>query len=98
MHASCPRRSPTGLIGRSFTLLAAALVVVIASTTRDARAFFPTNVKTVSGLLGRSHEAITTNAITSFDQSTFAVTKLTSSMKQAIRDIADADANVDQDQ
>jgi hypothetical protein len=83
--------------GRVRVLLVAVVVLIVVGS-RSVRAFFPTNLKTLGGLLGRSHEQITTDAITSFDQSTFSVTTLTSSMKQAIQDIADANALVDKDQ
>jgi len=80
------------------TVCIVVILLLSAIGTDKALAFFPTNLKTLGGLLGRSHEHITTDAITSFDQSTFGATTLTSSMKQAIQDIVDANALVDQDQ
>ena len=66
--------------------------------TEAARAFFPTNVLAVGGLLGRSHVRITSDAIEEIDAEFFALPKLTKSMKKAIEQIADANAEVDQDQ
>src|SRR5579864_1656384 len=85
------RPSKTSFLRPVVVLLIVAIAVVLVTGDRDVLAFFPTNLKTLGGLLGRSHEQITTDAITSFDQSTFSATTLTSSMKHAIQDIVDAD-------
>src|SRR4029079_8800525 len=44
------------------------------------------------------HQSITTDAIKEIDAEFFGITKLTKPMKKAIEQIADADAEVDQDQ
>ena len=62
------------------------------------QAFFPTNLHTVGGLLGKSHTKMTDEAITELDQEFFGITKLTKSMKKAKEQIADANAEVDEDQ
>jgi hypothetical protein len=95
-----PDRSPSksGLSRRIVVLLITVIAVLFVAEDRDVLAFFPTNLKTLYGFLGRSHEQITTDAVTAFDQSTFGATTLTSSMKQAIQDIIDANALVDKDQ
>jgi len=62
------------------------------------RAFFPTNLRTIGGLLGKSHEKITDEAITELDREFFGVNSLTSSMQAAIAKIARANADVDDDQ
>jgi hypothetical protein len=68
----------------------------------DLLAFFPTNWRTVEGLLGTSHEQMTDNAIESFDQSFYNLPLsllgnpvLTVSMKTARDAIADANEQVD---
>src|SRR5260370_9321813 len=88
-----------GFSRRIFGLRLIAIAVLVVTRNWDVVAFFPTNWKTCpkctfGSFLGRSHERITTDAITSFDQSTFGVTTLTSSMKQAMQDIVDANAGV----
>jgi von Willebrand factor A domain-containing protein 7 len=90
---------------RILSVAALFVAIVVLTVTGSCRvlAFFPTNFSTCprctfGGVLGRSHERITTDAITSFDQSAFAAATLTRSMKQAIQDIVDANALVDQDQ
>ena len=80
-----------------FSWICAALIVAW-SATEAARAFFPTNLLAVGGLLGRSHVKITSDAIEELDAEFFALPKLTKSMKKAIEQIADANAEVDQDQ
>ena len=82
---------------RVFSWICAALIVAW-SATEVARAFFPTNLLAVGGLLGRSHVKITSDAIEELDAEFFALPKLTKSMKKAIEQIADANAEVDQDQ
>lgn len=62
-----------------------------------AHAFFPTNRLTIAGLLGKSHQKMTDEAVTELDQEFFTVTKLTKSMKKAKEQIADANSKVDDD-
>jgi hypothetical protein len=64
----------------------------------SARAFFPTNARSPFGLLGKTHEAITTEAITELDQEFFGINRLTSTMEAAIKEIWRANADVDDDQ
>jgi hypothetical protein len=82
---------------RVFSWICAALLIAW-SATEATRAFFPTNLLAVGGLLGRSHAKITSDAIEELDVEFFALPKLTKSMKKAIEQIADANAEVDQDQ
>ena len=63
--------------------------------SQPALSFFPRNCKTLWGLLGKSHVAITTDAITDLDKEFFGVSKPTKSMQKAIDQIADANADVD---
>jgi hypothetical protein len=64
----------------------------------SARAFFPTNVRTFGGALGKSHEKITNEAITELDQEFFGINKATSTMEAAIKEIVRANEKVDDDQ
>jgi von Willebrand factor A domain-containing protein 7 len=64
----------------------------------STRAFFPTNARSPRGLLGKTHQAITTEAITELDQEFFGNNRLTSTMKAAIEKIVSANADVDEDQ
>ena len=64
----------------------------------SARAFFPTNVRTLGGALGKSHEKITNEAITELDQEFFGNNKPTSTMEAAIKEIVRANEKVDDDQ
>jgi hypothetical protein len=64
----------------------------------STRAFFPTNVRTIGGLAGISHEKITDDAITEIDREFFGINSLTSSMQAAIAKIARANEDVDDDQ
>jgi len=61
-------------------------------------AFFPTNLRTVFGALGTSHQKITEQAIKDLDAEFFGITRLTKPMKKAIENIADANIAVDDDQ
>jgi hypothetical protein len=64
----------------------------------SSRAFFPTNARTIIALTpsSTSHEKMTDEAITELDQEFFS--KQTSSMQAAIKEIARANAKVDEDQ
>ena len=64
----------------------------------SARAFFPTNVRTLGEALGKSHEKITNEAITELDQEFFGNNKPTSTMEAAIKEIVRANEKVDDDQ
>jgi len=64
----------------------------------STRAFFPTNLKTLGGLFGKSHEKMTDEAITELDQKFFGINKLTKPMREAIKQVVDANAEVDEDQ
>ncbi|HEU4386744.1 MAG TPA: hypothetical protein VFV34_03025, partial [Blastocatellia bacterium] len=62
------------------------------------QAFWPTNLRTLGGALGRSHEKITSDAIKQLDEEFFGITRLTKPMKKAIEEIADNNVKVDDDQ
>jgi hypothetical protein len=66
--------------------------------TGKVQAFFPTNLHTLGGIEGRSHTSITREAIKDLDAEFFSITKLTKPMKNAMENIADANAEVDKDQ
>ncbi len=76
----------------------AALAMMITVADRPTRAFFPTSTLSVGGLLGRSHAKITSDAVKELDNEFFGITDLTDPMEKAIEQIADANAEVDQDQ
>lgn len=59
------------------------------------QAFFPTNLLTVGGIFGKSHQKMTEEAVTELDQDFFGVSRLTKSMKKAKEQIADANSEVD---
>jgi hypothetical protein len=97
MHFSARARTRrTVVVG--FSTAAAVAACVLLPPHLTLYAFFPTNLKTLGGLLGTSHVKITNEAITEIDDEFFAITKLTKSMKKAKEQIADANADVDQDQ
>src|SRR3954466_5592943 len=86
---------------RSPLAVACSVILIITSLPlfpSVTHAFIPTNLKALGGLLGKSHVKMTDEAITELDQEFFGVTKLTKSMKKAKEKIADADAEVDEDQ
>ena len=56
------------------------------------RAFFPTNARSPLGLLGKTHEKITDEAITELGQEFLGINNLTNSMKKAMDKIDDANA------
>ena len=64
----------------------------------SARAFFPTNARTIAGALGTSHVKMTDQAISELAREFFGINKLTNSMKKAMDKIADANVKVDDDQ
>jgi hypothetical protein len=65
---------------------------------RPVQAFFPTNFKTGFGAFGHSHEQITLDAIKGLYNEFFGTTKQTKSMKDAAKEIANANSSVDDDQ
>jgi hypothetical protein len=79
----------------SYVLFTASLLFGFSFSTR---AFFPTNLKTIDGLLGKSHEKMTAEAIKELDQEFFGSNGLANSMQEAIRQVVDANAAVDEDQ
>src|SRR5262245_24283042 len=86
---------------KTAALSAAVLLVVGFLAVKPAttvKAFFPTNLLAAGGLLGKSHIKITEEAVKDLDQEFFGITKLTKSMKKAIEQIGDANAEVDDDQ
>jgi hypothetical protein len=94
-------RGASGSRSRSLgvsALTVAALVLVAASTERPAQAFAPEQKLAAWGALGRSHEAITRDALQSVITRTYGVSSLTSSMRRAITAIVEANAAVDNDQ
>lgn len=74
------------------------LILVVIQPLGFVHAFFPTNLRTVAGALGKSHARITEDAIKELDAEFFSITNLTQPMKKAIEQIADANADVDNDQ
>jgi hypothetical protein len=74
---------------------ALALAVLLTTFGLESWSFIPTKWKSEVLALGKSHVAITTDAITAFDQTTFSVSSLTTSMKNAIEQIANENAKVD---
>lgn len=93
--ADCSRAS------RSPLAVACSVALVIASLPLfpfTARAFIPTNLLAVGGALGKSHVKMTDEAVAELDQEFFRVRKLTKAMRKAKEQIADANAEVDEDQ
>jgi von Willebrand factor A domain-containing protein 7 len=64
----------------------------------SSRAFFPTNLRSPFGLLGKTHESITTEAIIELDKEFFDIIRLKTPMTDAINEIVAANAKVDEDQ
>ena len=62
----------------------------------STRAFFPTNARSPLGVLGKTHQTITDEAITELDREFFG--QQTGSMRDAIKEIWRANADVDDDQ
>ncbi len=83
--------------GRRLAYVAVGVATVLCLSEFSV-AFFPTNLRTIFGALGSSHEQITKDAVTSIDMSAFGVTKLTRSMKSALTEFTEANAGVDEDQ
>src|SRR6266851_6647619 len=96
MPISARARTPRTLV-TGFGI-AAAVAAVLLTPHLTLHAFIQTNLKALGGLLGTSHMKITDEAITEIDDEFFGITKLTKSMKKAKQQIADANADVDQDQ
>ena len=72
----------------SKTIAAAAAGALVASLLSvPVHAFFPTNVRTVGGVFGQSHQSITEDAVTDFDTKQFRVLDPTKSMQKAMKDI-----------
>ena len=90
------RHRRTILVGFGTAAVVAACVLLPPHLTLSA--FIPTNLKALGGLLGTSHVKITDQAITEIDDEFFGITTLTKPMKKAKQQIADANADVDQDQ
>jgi hypothetical protein len=63
-----------------------------------AEAFFPTNYRTLGGLQGHSHEAITTEALEALDADFFEAAQPTDSMRAANDAIVSGNVHVDDDQ
>ena len=76
------------------------LVLLAVQPMPLAHAFVPTNLKAflLTSPFDQTHQSITTDAIKEVDNEFFGITNLTKPMKKAIEEIADADAEVDQDQ
>lgn len=72
-------------------------MLLVNSLIKPAQAFFPTTLRTVGGLFGKSHTKITSDAIEDLDLEFFGITDLTKPMKKAIEEISDANAEVDDD-
>ena len=81
-----------GLLG-----VVAALALTVLGTGM-AEAFFPTNLRTLGGIQGHSHEAITTDALEALDAELFGAAQPTDSMRAANDAIVDANVHVDDDQ
>jgi hypothetical protein len=84
------------------SILAITPVLIFLIQPGSALAFFPTNWRTLAGLLGTSHEQMTDTAIEAFDQTFYSLPVdffgnpvLTTSMKTARDAIADANEQVD---
>src|SRR6185503_13596014 len=84
-----PRRRTIGVLG------VAALMWVVA---RHAEAFFPTNLRTLGGIQGHTHEAITTDSLVTLDAELFSPAQPTHSMRAANDAIVDGNVHVDDDQ
>ncbi len=82
---------------RNWASATLAIVILLCAATPGV-GFFPTNLRTLFGALGASHEQISKDAATAVDMSAFGVSKLTKSMKSALTEITDANAGVDLDQ
>src|SRR6266404_5575049 len=95
------RLRTTGALRRRVAALSVGLIALTLfpiCVARSVHAFFPTNLRTLGGALGKSHEAITSDAIKQLDQEFFGISRLTKPMKKAIEEIADNNINVDDDQ
>lgn len=74
-----------------------ALAVLLGSAA-TAAAFLPTKLTSLFGAIGTSHESITESAVGSVDAETFGARPPTAQMANAAREIAQANARVDDDQ
>src|SRR6266566_3370436 len=88
----CPRR----VAAASFLGALAALAFALGGATVDA--FFPTNGRTGGGVLGHSHERITTDALEALDGTLLGAAAPTASMRAANETIVDGNIHVDDDQ
>src|SRR6266566_5473523 len=88
----CPRR----VAAASFLGALAALAFALGGATVDA--FFPTNGRTGGGVLGHSHERITTDALEALDGTLLGAPAPTASMRAANETIVDGNIHVDDDQ
>jgi MYXO-CTERM domain-containing protein len=77
-----------------------AVAVVLASVTsgQQAEAFPPTNVLTGWGLIGNGHQQITESAIKAVIKRSYGIDQPTRAIKQAMLEIAEWNALVDEDQ
>src|SRR5688572_4775629 len=86
----------------SAVLITALLILtsLVIRPTDSAKAFVPTNLKAflLTNPFDQTHQSISGNAIKEIDSEFFGITKLTKPMKKAIEQIADANAEVDDDQ
>jgi hypothetical protein len=73
-------------------------VTVMLKPTKSVEAFFPTNFKTGFGAFGHSHEQITLDGVKGLYNEFFGTNKQTKSMKDAAKEIAQANSDVDNDQ
>ncbi|MBN4080649.1 VWA domain-containing protein, partial [Beggiatoa alba] len=80
------------------TFIAAVIYVMGIFGLANVHAFIPTNLYAVGGVLGTSHQKITEESIKALDEEFFGITKLTKPMKKAIKQIVNANADVDKDQ
>ena len=92
-----PRRPPhPGPQRRAIGVLC--FVALACGVARHAEAFFPTNLRTLGGIQGHSHEAITTDALVALDAELFGAAQPTDSMRAAIDAIVEGNVHVDDDQ
>ena len=84
-----PHRRAIGVLG---------VVALACGIARHAEGFFPTNLRTLGGIQGHSHEAITTDALEALDAELFGAAQPTDSMRTANDAIVDGNVHVDDDQ
>jgi hypothetical protein len=70
---------------------------MVTVSAQPVAGFFPTNLFTVGGLFGTSHEKMTEEAIKELAEEFFGITEPPKTMRKAINGIAAANSNVDDD-